>query len=65
MILLSCQPFMIALILEYNTINQPNLLSNNFKGAINLKASNNNKKKIRSADITNNKKNIRLANIDK
>lgn len=40
--LLNCQPSTPALILKYNTINHPDLLSDNFIENINLRASNNN-----------------------
>ena len=61
----SCQPFISALILENNTTNHPDLLSDNFKKNISSRASNNNKEKIRPADINNNKEDIKLVDIDK
>lgn len=61
----SRQPSNLALILEYNTINQPDFLSDNKKNNIGPKESNNGEKRIRPVDINNEKKNIRLAYIEK
>lgn len=61
----SCQPFTLASILEYNTINHLDLPTNNFGGDINLDISNNGKERIRLTDINNNKQYIRLADINK
>lgn len=62
----SCQPFKPTSILKYNTINYPDLSSDNFKEDISLGASNNDKEKIRLANTTgNDNENSRLANIDK
>ena len=62
----SCQSFKPASILKYNTINHPDLLSDNFKENISLGVSNNDKEKIRLADtIGNDNENSRPVNIDK
>ena len=61
----SCQRFTLAPILEYNTTNHPDLLSDNFEEDISLGASNNGKERIRPRDINNDKEDIRPANLDK
>lgn len=50
----SCQPFILALILEYNTINHLNLLSDNFEEDISPRLSINNEEEIRLMDTTSN-----------
>lgn len=60
--LTSCQPSKLIAILEVNTINYPDLLSDNNNKSISSEVSNYGKEGIRSAD--NNNKNIKPANID-
>lgn len=59
--LLICQSLNSTQILEYNTINHLDFLSNNNEKDICLGISNNSKKKIKLVNIKNNKKDIRLA----
>ncbi len=60
-----CQPSTPAPILEHNTTNHPDLLSDYFEEDISPGASNNDKKEIRPADITDNDDgNSRPADID-
>ena len=61
----SHQPSTLAPILEYNTTNHPDFLSDKFEENISPGVPNNNNEKIRLADITNNvNENSRPANID-
>lgn len=64
-ILPSCPSSILVLILEYNTINHLDLLSNNFEENISPRSPNNSKRRIRPADIDNDKKKIKLADMDK
>lgn len=59
------QPLNLASILEYNTINYLNFISDNSKKDISQRISNNSKKRIRSVDIDNNKEDIRPVDISK
>ncbi len=60
-----CQPSTLAPILEYNTINHPDLPSDYFKEDISLGISNNDEEEIRPADTTgHDDENSRPANID-
>ncbi len=62
----SCQPSTPAPILEYNTINHPDLPSDYFEEDISPRASNNDEEEIRLADtMGNNDENSRPADIDK
>lgn len=62
----SCQLSTLALILEYNTINHSELLSDNFDKDISLGVSNNNKEEIKTIHIKDNDyKNSRPVDINK